>query len=370
MPETKIGYVGVDHHHRDPYLQLSAALPVEVTALCEPGKDYTAKDVRPHTDRPDEIATEGADISAIAERATIYADPEELIADSGVDVIWVTYRNDEVPDIIDAAIEHDVDVISEKPLARTAADLRPIAERAAAADVTVGVNYIYRYTGAAGVLRAKVESGFFGDIWSVDGRYIGSKLDYRNRAHYIYDDAISRGSALQWIGIHWIDLFMYVLGEPITSVCAQSRTPSDGEIDEGMVVQFETASGVMGTFQTGYYLSEPEKDTRFAIYGRNATADTPVHHNQIDGETVPLETTSDDEAWVTAPKRRTELSYGYDRFPAWGDYVWKYFSDYFAGRESGDVPADVDDAVRVLSVLDAAYESADVGGWIDVESVS
>ncbi|MFO7927604.1 MAG: Gfo/Idh/MocA family protein [Halobacteriota archaeon] len=369
MSQTKVGYIGVDHHHRDPYLQLSAKLPVEMVALCEPGKEYTAADIRPHTDRPDEIATDGADIGAIAERAEIYADPTELIADADVDVIWVTYRNDEVPGFIDSAIEHGVDVICEKPLARTAADLRPLAERADEADVTVGVNYIYRYTAASQALKERVDGGFFGDIWSVDGRYIGSKLDYRNRSHYIYDDAISRGGSLQWIGIHWIDLFMYVLGEPIASVCARSRTPSDGDIDEGIIVQFETDSGIMGTFQTGYYLGEPEKDTRFAVYGENATADTPLHHNRSRRSTVPLDIVSDGDGWVTAPKRRTEFEYGYERFPAWGDYVWKFFADYFDGRESGAIPADIHDAVRVLSVLDAAYESVDGDGWVEVEGV-
>lgn len=366
MSETRLGYVGVDHHHRDPYFQIIDRLPVELVALCEPGEEYTAADIEPHTDRPDEIASQGTDVGAIVDRAEIYAEPDTMLADADLDAVWVTYRNDAVPDIVDAAVDHGVDVLSEKPLARTAADLEPVAERAREAGVTVGATYFYRYNPVARELRELVDEGLFGDIWSVDGRYVGSKLALRNRSHYIYDHVISRGGALQWIGLHWIDLFTHVLDERIARVCAQSKTPSDADIDEGMTIQFETESGIVGTYQTGYYLGDPVKDARFGIYGRDATADTPLHHNRASGPTVPLELRSGGGNRAGSPGRRIEFEFGYDRFPAWGDYVLEFFGDFFAGREDGSVSADLDDALRVLRILDAAYESADRGRWIDV----
>lgn len=371
MAETRIGYVGVDHHHRDPYFQIAGRLPVEIVAVCEPGREYTTADIEPHTDRPDEITSEGVDIGSIVEGASVYAEVEEMLAEADLDVLWVTYRNDAVPGIIDAAVDHGVDVISEKPLARTAADLEPVAERARDEDVTVGATYFYRYNPVTQALRDHVQDGLFGDIWSVDGRYIGSELALRNSSHYIYDDEVSRGSALQWIGLHWIDLFTYVLDESIARVCARSSEPADADIDEGMALLFETESGISGTFQTGYYLDEPVKDTRFAVYGREATADTPLHHNaRGGGTTVPLDVRSNREEWGGAPRRRTDFELGYDRFPAWGDYVLDFFGDFFAGHDAGAVPADLDDALRVLRILDAAYESAAGAGWVSVPRTS
>lgn len=368
MTETRIGYVGVDHHHRDPYLQIAGRIPVEIAAVCEPGEEYDLADVTPHTDRPDEITSEGVDIGAVLNGAEVYSDVTEMLAETELDVLWVTYRNDTVPEIVDAAVDHGVDVISEKPMARTAAELEPVAKRARAADVTVGTTYFYRYNPVAGALADHVREGLFGDIWSVDGRYIGSTLGMRDTDHYIYDDAVSRGGALQWIGLHWVDLFMYILDEPIVRVCAQMSEAPDANIDEGMTLQFETASGIAGTFQTGYYLDEPGKDTRFGIYGTEATADTPIHHNaRGDGASVPLTVRSTREGWQGAPRREIEFELGYHRFPAWGDYVLDFFADFFEKREEGTVPADLDDALRVLRVLDAAYESADGSGWVTVD---
>jgi len=43
-----------------------------------------------------------------------------------------------------------------------------------------------------------------------------------------------------------------------------------------------------------------------------------------------------------------------------------YFEAFFDGVETGDVPATVDDALCLLRVLDAAYESAERDSWVDV----
>lgn len=369
MTHTKVGYVGIDHHHRDPYLQLAARLPIEITAVCEPGETLDPAEIRTQAERPDEIRSGGYDLSEVLSGATNYGNVEELLANGDVDVLWVTYRNEAVPDIIDAAVEHGVDVVSEKPVARTAAELEPVARKAKKADVRVGTTFFYRYNPIAQELRSLVQDGFFGDVWSVDGRYIGSKLDYRDTSHYVYDDEVSRGGALQWIGLHWIDLFQYVLDDQIARVAA--RTPADtaGTFDEGMTIQFETEGGVLGTFQTGYYLSNLGKDTRFGVYGDRATADSPVHNNDREpGATVPLTLESDDPSWSGSSRRDLSVEFDYGEYPAWGDYVLDYFADFFAGRSSGSIPADVDDALATLRVLDAAYEAAGTDNWVKIAS--
>lgn len=372
MARTSVGYIGVDHHHRDPYFEIAERLPIEITSICEPGKEYTAADIRPLADRPDEITSEGADVQAIAEQATIYAEPAEMIAAENLDVLWVTFANRDVPGIISTAIDEGIDVISEKPLARTAGELRPVAEKTREAGVTVGATYFYRANPVAVAFRDYVADGRFGDIWSVDGRYIGSTLAYRDTDHYIYDEAVSRGGVLQWLGLHWIDLFMWILDEPIVRVSAQAQDAptGTGDIEEGLTMLFETESGIMGTFQTGYYLGEKGKDTRIGIYGEHATASSPVHHNgRADEEAVPLTITADSNDWAGAPRRTVNYEFGYNRFSSWGDYVLDFFSDFFEGRgtETG-VPATVDDALAVLEVLDAVYEAVETNQWVAVEN--
>lgn len=78
--------------------------------------------------------------------------------------------------------------------------------------------------------------------------------------------------------------------------------------------------------------------------------------------TIALELTAEDPEWSAALRRTIEYEFIYDRFPAFGDFV----QDFFAGYETGDVPVTVDDALQLLRVLDAAYESADRERWVAV----
>jgi Predicted dehydrogenases and related proteins len=362
-----VGYVGFDHHHRDPYLAIASGLDVEITAVCEPGREIDLDGVAAMDDRPDEITTEGQSVGDLVAGATVYEDPDRLLADADVDVVWITYRNDEVPGIVETAVENGIHVISEKPIARTADDLEPVAEYATDEGVTVAPTTFYRKNPVLLDLRERIREGFFGDVWTVEGRFNASQLSYRNTDHYIYDRATSRGGALQWIGPHWADLMPWVLEDPIASVNARFHDADVADVDAGAVLQFETESGTLGTYHTGYYLDERGKDTHLGIYGTDAQARTPVHHDSLQHEpAVPLEITADDPDWSGTPRRTVEYEFGYDRFPAWGDYVQDYFEAFFAGHESGDVPATVDDAVQLLRVLDAAYDSAERGGWVDV----
>jgi predicted dehydrogenase len=362
----RIGYVGVDHHHRDPYFAIASGLGLDITAVCEPGRDLDLANLAAMDDRPDEITTEGQNVADLVSGATVYRDPHELVADGEVDVVWITYRNDETPSIVESAVENGVHAISEKPIGRTADHLEPIARRAREAGVTVSPTTFYRRNSTVTELRERVRDRFFGDVWTVEGRFNASQLSYRNTDHYIYDRETSRGGALQWIGPHWVDFMPWILDDPIARVNAQFHDAAEVDVEAGAVLQFETEGGTLGTYHTGYYLSERGKDTHLGIYGTDAQAKTPVHHDSLQHEpTVPVELTADHPDWSGTASRTIEYEFSYDRFPAWGDYVQDYFEAYFDGYETGDVPATVDDVVQLLRVLDAAYESGRDGAWVE-----
>lgn len=366
---ANIGYIGVDHHHRDPYFAVASELDATVTAACEPGRRVDVDDLAAMDERPDEITTEGQNIADLVADASVYEDPHRLVAEADVDVAWITYRNDETPSIVETAVDNGVHVISEKPIARTADDLAAIAKRADESGVTVSPTLYYRTNPVAMDLRDRVEDGFFGDVWTVEGRFNASQLSFRDTTHYIYDQDTSRGGALQWIGPHWVDVMPWILDDPISRVNAQFHPATDAhaDVDAGAVIQFETRHGTLGTYHTGYYLSDRGKDTHLGLYGTDAQALTPLHHDSLQHEpTIPLELTAEDPDWSAAPKRTVEYEFTYDRFPAWGDFVQDYFEAYFDGFETGDVPATVDDAVQLLRVLDAAYESAARDEWVTV----
>jgi predicted dehydrogenase len=369
MPPS-LGYVGIDHHHRDPYFAIASRLGFSFDAVCEPGRTVDVESLTAMDNRPDEITTEREQVDDLVENATVFEDPHRLLREASIDVLWVTYKNSALPNLIETAAEEDIHVISEKPIARTASDLVEVAETTREAGIRVVPTTFYRANPIVSKLRELVDSGYFGDVWTVEGRFNASQLEYRNTDHYLYDSETSRGGALQWIGPHWVDMIPYILDDPITAVNAKLHPAKACDIESGAVLQFETETGTVGTFHTGYYLDERGKDTHLGIYGTDAQARTPVHHDSLQHEpTVPLNLTASQPDSTGTASRTYEYEFSYDTFPEWGDYVYDYFEAVFDGIEDGTVPADIDDVLHVLRILDAAYESEVADEWVDLEGV-
>jgi predicted dehydrogenase len=263
-------------------------------------------------------------------------------------------------------------VYTEKPGARSGAELEPVADRIRRTDEsTVCFSYTWRAHPIAADLQERAAAGFFGDVRSFDLRFVASKLATRATDHYLFDWDASRGGIVQWLGVHWIDLVPWILGEEIARVNA-TMTHHDGSVDveDGASIQLELAeSGAVGTHSTGYYLREGCYDTEIKIYGEEGrcTWDPIGDVFGFDEETTLR---LDADEWSSTPVR--SLTYNYESAPGYGgSWGLSFFEQFLDARQgNAEVPADVDDALRVLDVLDAAYESAETGEWVSVGDAS
>ncbi|MFC7230630.1 Gfo/Idh/MocA family oxidoreductase [Saliphagus sp. GCM10025308] len=107
MTDRAVGYVGLDHHHAEPYLQTLDALQAKatVTCACEPNPAFDLSTVDSLGDVP------------------IYDSLEALLSAESVDTVFLTLPNRDTPDAIERALDAGVDVYTEKPAARQVADL-------------------------------------------------------------------------------------------------------------------------------------------------------------------------------------------------------------------------------------------------------
>lgn len=359
MVET-IGYIGLHHSHRRPYLESLGQLPVEITCACEPDEGFDL-------DRVTEL-----DLDAVP----LYRDPSALLASEDVDAVWVTLPNRDTPAVLEAAIEHGVHAFVEKSLARTAADLEPVAAAARGSAVTIAAAYVNRADPVNRELRDRRAAGFFGDLRAFDARLVKNKLAARLRSErqpdFLYTRGDARGGILQWLGCHYLDLLEWLLDDPIVRVNARtSRGVAAVDTEDGALVSLETASGAHGSLGLGYYFADGPEDRGdtavgpspepLAIYGMDGAAVVAP-----DGETLRLG--ADTAAWAGAPTRT--LSFDTPEVAGYGgqaglDY-FRAFCELCAGGES-DLVATIEDELRVLRILDAAYESAETDRWVAVE---
>jgi|AntRauTorcE11898_2_1112593.scaffolds.fasta_scaffold00239_11 predicted dehydrogenase len=355
MNEPTIGYIGLNHHHAEPYLASIAELPARLTAACKPDGELRADDVSGLGDVP------------------LYSDTEALLDGEDPDVLWVTLPNRDTPAAIEAAVEREIDVYTEKPAARTAASLKPVVDTVDESDATVCVSYTWRGHPASCELRSRAETGFFGDVRSVGARFLASQTAYRDADHYLFDHEASRGGITQWLGIHWLDLLPWMLRDPIVRVNASLLHGTSGiDVEDGAILQFEFASGAIGTLECGYYLREGRYETELSITGTDGRAlwDPMGDYFGFDDETT-VEFESVRKEYASTPRRY--LTYDYEPMPGYGGgYGLDFMNQFLEARVSKNVenPSDMHDALTVLHILDAVYESADSGTWANVDGAT
>jgi predicted dehydrogenase len=122
-----------------------------------------------------------------------------------------------------AALERELPVFVQKPVGRTAEEVRAVVAGAEAADVLLGVDLSYRHAEAFRVARRCVRSGELGAVFAAD-------LVFHN-AHspgktWSRDPVLAGGGCVIDLGIHLVDLAVWTLDlEPLTVASRLRGTP-------------------------------------------------------------------------------------------------------------------------------------------------
>lgn len=118
------------------------------------------------------------------------------------------------------ALEYGLAVFCQKPLGRTAAEVRSVVDAARAADRLLAVDMSYRFTDAMQKIRELAASGKLGQIFGVDLVFHNA---YGPDKPWFYDAALSGGGCVMDLGVHLVDLALWVLNFPNVSKVVANR---------------------------------------------------------------------------------------------------------------------------------------------------
>src|SRR5215207_9414020 len=139
-------------------------------------------------------------------------DWQALVARDDIDLVIVATTNDALAPVTLAAIKHGKHVLVEKPAARNADELRPLAAAAHAAGVMVKVGFNHRFHPAFQQARTIWDSGALGPLMYIRARYgHGGRLGYERE--WRADPAIAGGGEMLDQGVHLIDLARWFCGD-------------------------------------------------------------------------------------------------------------------------------------------------------------
>jgi predicted dehydrogenase len=205
--KPRVGFLGVGwigRHRMEAMLQTGA---IEAAAIADPSAEMV-EEARKLA--PDARIVDGlADLLAERLDGIVIATPSALHAEQSI-----------------RGLEAGAAVFCQKPLGRTAREAQAVVDAARAADRLLGVDLSYRFLDGAQRIREMIQTGRLGSIFAADLVFHNA---YGPDKAWFYDPALSGGGCVIDLGIHLIDLALWIL-EPERVVGVSSRLFSKGEM--------------------------------------------------------------------------------------------------------------------------------------------
>ena len=178
-----------------------------------------------------------------------YASFEEVLADERVDLVTVAVPNDSHLDIVVRALEAGKNVICEKPVALSLADLDKMISAAEKSGKVFSVHQNRRFDVDYLAIKKIVEDGTIGAPLRIESRIHGSRgipSDWRGLK------AQGGGMILDW-GVHLIDQLLQIYKEPIKSIHCTVTNITNKEVDDGFYLTITFDSGAEAFIEVGTY---------------------------------------------------------------------------------------------------------------------
>ena len=329
-----------------------------------------------------------------------YGSFEALVADPDVHVVHNTTPNHLHVPVVLAAIERGKHIISDKPLATSAADARRLADAAKQAGVIHAVTFNYRGNALVQQARAMIGDGEIGDVHFVHGAYLQDWLLHATDFSWRLDpEKGGASSAMGDIGSHWCDLVQHVTGRRIVEVLADLTTvvrtrmkpaasaeafaPAGGEPREPVAIASEDLAtillrfegGAKGSVSIGQVCAGHKNGLWFEVSGRRASLRWRQERQNelwIGRRDAPNATLLKDPSLVgDAARAYTHLPGGHQE--GWADAFCNVLRDIYvfigAGKKMSECRppafATFEDGYHSACIVDAVVESHRRGGvWI------
>lgn len=154
-----------------------------------------------------------------------YANYEELLEDSEVQVVHIASPNVAHAQQCRQAILAGKHLVCEKPLAMDSTQTAELVELARTTSCITAVNYNIRFYPLILEARQRIHNGDLGPILHINGSYFQDWLLFPT--DYNWRVLASEGGPLRAvadIGTHWLDTVAFITGLEIESVCADLQT--------------------------------------------------------------------------------------------------------------------------------------------------
>lgn len=271
----------------------------------------------------------------VAGKAHAYTDVNQMLSSEKLDGVSVCTPPKFHKDVVCTALNAGVHVLCEKPLAMNAKEGREMVECAQKAGKLLITAFCHRFHEPVVKARQMIQTGKIGKVVAFRNRF-GGRADMTQV--WFSNPDISGGGTIPDTSVHSIDLFRYLVGDPVKVAGYIETTDRRYKVEDASTIMLQTTDGAMGTIEASW--STPGSANVIEIYGTDGAIviDYTLPHLKV------MEAGKNE--WQEIPNENP------DRFR---DQA-KHFVDCVT---NGSKPiVDGTDGLRAMEIIDAVYAFA------------
>jgi predicted dehydrogenase len=302
----------------------------------------------------------------------LHRDWKDLVAEGDLDVVSVAVPTFLHAPIAVGALDAGIHVLSEKPIARTAAEAQTMVEAAHRSGRVLEVAFNHRRRGDIEALKAAIDSGQIGRPYHARAIWL-RRAGIPALGSWFTNREMAGGGPLIDIGVHVLDYALHLFGEPRveavsavthaelgvrgrggSSASAKQHVDSAYEVEDLASLLLRLEGGGSIVLETSWAAYRPAGDEfGITLYGTEGGADLRVVDYAPSGELTIFtgEGEQSEDITVTADPGRGHLA------------VVETFLEHVAD-EANWSHWDGSLALDRARVIDAAYESARIGAEV------
>ena len=348
----EVGIVGLGHLHPRSYMALfEGEVRTEVKAVCEADSVLLGEFCS-------DFGVNG------------YGSLEEMLEQEDLDVAAIFLPHSDCPAAAEACASKGLHLMIEKPLAASVEGAQRIVKAADDAGVKLTTGYCWRMHPVAGRIKELLNSGVIGRVVSVEGRCAAGRLHRYTEGHssWILEKKKTGGGPMYNLGVHWIDLFRWMLQDEVVSVSGENlKVNMEYDVEDSSFAHLRFSSGVIGSLYISYTVPDSfpcGRDLYVAVRGTQGVLSwAPAY----EGEKDELFICSDSDDMAEEPVR-SELFELPDVAGYSGVMGQAYVGD-FCDAVFNDAQPQIsgEEGVAALKVVEAVYRSAESRSWADVD---
>ncbi len=351
--QVRVGIIGLGHLHPFTYMPLFERSPWNQVVGASDAKEVLRNSFSAQFNLP------------------VYADYRELVKNEKPELVYIFLPH---CDCMEAAVfcaEQGIHVVVEKPVAHTASAARAISEACHKNNVLFSTPYLWRYHPVTRKMKEVIDAGLLGTIVGCEGRCAAGGLHryIEGNSEWMLDPAKSGGGPMYNLGVHWIDLYRWLLGSEITEVMGKNvHVNKNYAIEDNSFAIATFESGATLALDISYTVPDSYPFGRDLYLGIRGTLGCINFAPSFEGTRQQIMICSNHPKFGGAP--RQNITFELDSVPGYCgslglEYVNEIAQQILEKRYEAFIGGD--DAVKVLEVVEAIYRADEQGGTVKVQ---